>query len=327
MTAYSHSQGKIVLIASSSLDPIWKPVAEDLLGRGYDVIAYEADKVASGEMAFSVQLNQKGLTVNYDGRTIRMDDIAAAWFRRPNMFSGDLPDLALQTSLDRERKGVQSFVWDQIPDKVWINSPRKMRRAESKLRQLTVARRVGFAVPDTVVTNRWQDIVETFPERVIEKPVVSPSLLTTAGRKVVYTEVFENNSTQLSAGANPFPGLWQPLLGKNREWRITVVGKDTFDAVVETTDSAKDDWRRHVQDTEAVKFVKDTFPEDLRGMCLAYLEKEHLQFGAFDFIEDNDGRVIFLECNPNGQYTWLESRLGFPIAKAIADKLSAIAEA
>lgn len=324
MTAYLHGSKKIVLIASSSIDPIWKPVAEDLSGRGYDVIAYEADRVASGETAFSLQLNQDGLTVNYDGRRIRLDDIAAAWSRRPNMFSGDLPDLALQTSLDRERKGVQNFVWDQIPDEVWLNSPRNMRRAEPKLRQLMIARRIGFTVPDTMVTNRWEDIVGGLPEQVIEKPVVSPSLLTAEGRKVVYTEVFENDPAQLPTDANPFPGLWQPLLGKNREWRITVVGRDTFDAVVETTDSAKDDWRRHVY-TDAVTFVKGTFPNDLKEKCFAYLEAEHLQFGAFDFIEDNDG-IKFLECNPSGQYTWLESGLGFPIAKAIADKLSAIAE-
>lgn len=50
-----------------------------------------------------------------------------------------------------------------------------------------------------------------------------------------------------------------------------------------------------------------------------------LKFGAFDFIETAPGEVIFLECNSNGQYGWLEETLGLPISHAIADELIKIA--
>lgn len=43
-------------------------------------------------------------------------------------------------------------------------------------------------------------------------------------------------------------------------------------------------------------------------------------------IEDPDGRIVFLECNPNGQYGWLEEQLGFPISQAIAGELIKIAK-
>ncbi|GAA5764612.1 hypothetical protein [Streptosporangium roseum] len=43
-----------------------------------------------------------------------------------------------------------------------------------------------------------------------------------------------------------------------------------------------------------------------------------LSFGAFDFGLTGDGIPVFLECNPNGQWGWLEDATGLPIAAAIA---------
>ncbi|HKS46022.1 MAG TPA: hypothetical protein VJT49_13100 [Amycolatopsis sp.] len=51
-----------------------------------------------------------------------------------------------------------------------------------------------------------------------------------------------------------------------------------------------------------------------------------LGFGTFDFIEQSDGQIIFLEINPNGQYGWLEEDLGVPISEAIAGELIKIAK-
>ena len=57
-----------------------------------------------------------------------------------------------------------------------------------------------------------------------------------------------------------------------------------------------------------------------------HLGRFGLRFGSFDFIEDHDGKITFLECNANGQYRWLEQGLGFPISNAITDELARIAD-
>lgn len=51
-------------------------------------------------------------------------------------------------------------------------------------------------------------------------------------------------------------------------------------------------------------------------------KKLGLKYSAIDLILDNTGKYIFLECNPNGQWAWLEIRLGFPISKEIVNLLS-----
>ncbi|WP_329150150.1 hypothetical protein OIU91_25245 [Streptomyces sp. NBC_01456] len=46
-----------------------------------------------------------------------------------------------------------------------------------------------------------------------------------------------------------------------------------------------------------------------------------LRYGAFDFALTADGAWWFLECNPNGQWAWLEAAAGLPLTAAIADLL------
>ena len=46
-----------------------------------------------------------------------------------------------------------------------------------------------------------------------------------------------------------------------------------------------------------------------------------LDYGAADLIVTPDGRYVFLEVNPNGQYGWVENMTGMPIGSAIADQL------
>lgn len=72
-------------------------------------------------------------------------------------------------------------------------------------------------------------------------------------------------------------------------------------------------------------FRAESFPDEQKRRCFEYLSKVGLKFGAFDFIEADDGTITFLECNANGQYGWLEYELGFPISQAIADELVTIA--
>lgn len=53
-----------------------------------------------------------------------------------------------------------------------------------------------------------------------------------------------------------------------------------------------------------------------------FFERMHLNFGCFDLIVTPDGEYVFLECNPNGQWLWVELATGLPIAEAIADFLT-----
>lgn len=54
---------------------------------------------------------------------------------------------------------------------------------------------------------------------------------------------------------------------------------------------------------------------------MQFHKKSGLIYAAYDFIVDSSGNEIFLECNPGGQWLWIEHALQQPISKAIATAL------
>jgi len=133
--------------------------------------------------------------------------------------------------------------------------------------------------------------------------------------------VFDKQRTADAAvHTNPFPAIFQEFVEKARDWRLTVVGHTAFEVAISTDEGAKNDWRRH-QLTSDVTICMETPPEGATDRCLSFLSRARLRFGAFDLIEDPDGRMVFLEVNPNGQFLWLENQLGLPISAAIAAEL------
>jgi glutathione synthase/RimK-type ligase-like ATP-grasp enzyme len=187
-----------------------------------------------------------------------------------------------------------------------------------------MAQSVGFKIPKTVVTNDWADVMALPADELTLKSV--GGLFSSKGStSILYSQRLKNDPNCLPLQTSPYPGIWQPHLPKKREWRITFVGDQTFDTAIYMTEEAKNDWRQHQGDQKAVQFKAEPFPAKLKERCREYLRRYKLRFGVLEFIETPEGEIIFLELNTNGQYGWLEDRLGFPISSAIASELAAIA--
>lgn len=315
-----------ILIASCSLDaPTWQPVADAILARGHKVITFEADKVALGTAHFLISIDPtSGFYAQYENMPLDPQHIGAAWFRRTSFVSDSTAEIQTQLDLDAERRLLQSALWDTIADNKWLNAPRLMRHANQKITQLILAKEIGFEIPNTIITNYWPPIHHIPSDDIIYK-ASRPLFYSDNTLNALFTTPFHNTKNDLPADNNPFPGIWQPLLQKEREWRVTVVGNDIFDAAIYTANDAKDDWRLHQHDPEKVTFKHEVFPDEQKEKCLQYLGKLGLCFGAFDFVENSEGTITFLECNPNGQFRWIEDSLGHPISQAIASKLINIA--
>ena len=104
---------------------------------------------------------------------------------------------------------------------------------------------------------------------------------------------------------------------------MTAVGDKTFacriDSQAQQDDTGKIDWRQGYG--HGISWSVFDLPEDIARKCLAYLRRMGLNFGCFDFIVTPSGEYVFLECNPNGQWLWVELETGLPISRAIAEFL------
>ncbi len=318
---------KLILIASCLTDrPTCLPVKKYLEHRGHKTIVFDAEKVAFQRTGFDIFISSDDSHIKYGRHIIRPELISAAWFRRPYAATKPAIDGAVQVSLDSERKLIQSYLWNSIPSNLWLNSPENITLSSSKLTQLRVAQEIGFIIPKTLITNQPTSIHRHLGAKIICK-ACQPILFDGDKFKQVNTTLFDNTTESIPPTINPYPAIWQSAIPKAKEWRITIVGKRSFDVAIYTTKEAKDDWRQHQHDSTKVKFKPEKFPQNTKSLCYKYLRKYNLNFGAFDFIQTPDGQIVFLECNPNGQYMWLEQELGLPISEAIADELIKISGA
>lgn len=113
--------------------------------------------------------------------------------------------------------------------------------------------------------------------------------------------------------------ILQELVPKQHEVRLTVVDGHFFAARIDAaSEAARIDWR---SDYYSISYSAMETPAGIRSPVRALLQSLGLRFGALDLIVDPDGQWWFLECNPNGQWAWIEEETGLPIAAAIADAL------
>ena len=116
------------------------------------------------------------------------------------------------------------------------------------------------------------------------------------------------------------PVIYQRHLEKRWDIRVTIIGDSIYAAAIHSqeADSARVDWRR--ADVELEHKVH-ALPEKIATACQRLMKALNLRFGAVDLVLAPNGQYYFLEINPNGQWLWLEDKLGFPITNRIMEWL------
>lgn len=323
---------KPILLASTSHDALtYEPVQNILESKDYPVVIYRTDRVLSGKDSLLVNLSDDGeLAMQYNETSILPNDLSAAWYRKIAVFSlsGGAEDKAKHLHIHAEIRAHHDTIWSLYPDDKWLNAPDRMRQSDRKLSQLVLAHELGFSIPQTTIASSWNDIDHQLVAK--HSPIVVKMIRGIISEqeslRALFTTVLDKQKYEkLKAVANPFPGMYQNFIDKRREWRVTVVGEDVFPASIYTSEEAKNDWRK-LQATPEVNFRSEELSDGVGDKCINFLGKFGLKYGAFDFVETSNGEMVFLECNPNGQYGWLEAELGLPISSSIAAELIKIAE-
>ncbi len=260
-----------------------------------------------------------------DLNTAALNEISGLWYRRVRS-PEKLADMATgvhEFCVRESRAAVlgtllsRSFRAMSPPPNVWA--------AEHKLFQLAAARSCGFRIPETLVTNDPREIrnaFEQFHGQMIVKPVRSGFVEDPLPRAVYTSQVLEEHLTEIDS-ARWCPAIYQPLVRKHCDVRVTIVGSRIFAAEIDsqTDPAASVDWRKT---TDAkLPHRRVTLPDELSRALTALLSVLGLAFGAIDLIRTPSDEYVFLEINPNGQWLWLEDLLGFRISEAVATWLSA----
>ena len=271
------------------------------------------------------------LTLSSAEGEINLDEVTAVWHRRVNV-AGRLPremDPQLRFASAGESRAAAMGLLASLKA-FRVDEEQRIRRAEHKPLQLRVAQEVGLEVPRTLLTNdpeAVRDFARTCEGGMVTKMMSSFAVYDEQGAEhVVFTNRVGPEDLEELEGLSLCPMTFQESVPKRLELRATVVGARVFTAAIDSGAKARaaDDWRR-----EGAAFVEEwehyRLPPEIESRLLRLADEFGLNYGAADFILTPDGRHVFLEINPAGEFFWLEQRPGLPISSALADVLLGLA--
>jgi glutathione synthase/RimK-type ligase-like ATP-grasp enzyme len=333
MTSDSHPK---ILIVSTKVDIATDYVARELTNIGaaffrLDTEGFPLDVHSSFRIGASLDSIHWDWTSPFE--TSHFDKIRAVWYRRhrlpkmpPNLHEAH-SEYSLRESEWFLRGSVLSI--GKISDIAWMSHPAQVQMAESKLYQLTMAQKIGFTIPETLVSNDPSQ-VRSFFDFVEGELVVKPLRLGYFDygdhQTSVYTNKVQREHLQDDSAIEIAPVVFQRLLPKRFDIRVTIVGEQIFTVAIDSQsiESAKIDWRR--TDTANLPHAVHQLPDSLNQLCREYMSALGLTYGALDFVLTPTGEYVFLEINPNGQWVWLEDKLSLPISNSIASWLQSHVE-
>lgn len=250
--------------------------------------------------------------------------VESVWFRRPVVptapegVSKQLAEWAV-----REAQEALDGVWRTL-DARWVNHPDANWAASCKPEQLARAERIGFEIPPTVVTNDAEQLrafALAHGPAMVCKPLYEGWLPSAAGNRTFWTSRFELAEGDGLDELNGEPYLFQGLIEKSYDVRVTVIGHEAFAVGIgsQSGEASIVDWRRG--DLEKLDHWIEDLPGSVSRRCVETVAGYGLEFGAIDLARTPDGRWVFFELNPNGQWVWLEQRTGLPLRARLADLL------
>lgn len=311
----------MILLVTNKRDLTTDFIVVELKRRGVEFFRFNTEDMPSASVVFK---SAKGeWTLSLGRRVIALRDVQAAYYRRPGTpeISEDVGDQPTKDYLLSEWSSLLRSLWNALEGR-WLNSPFSILRAEDKPRQLAEAVALGFDVPDTLISNDFDEAVAfTSSINAIGKPLRHALIERGETGEVLFTSRVEAILEQDREGVSLAPVIFQREIIKHCDVRVTVVGDSAFAVAIHSQGKAETevDWRRGAH-VDAAHEVID-LPATLVAKCLTLIRQFDLRYGAFDFILDKGGTYWFLEVNPNGQWAWIERRTGLPIAAKIVDVL------
>jgi glutathione synthase/RimK-type ligase-like ATP-grasp enzyme len=320
----------MILIITSKQDGHVGPVARHLDAANISWVRLNTEDFATNvEITAIPALNTGTLSIRDSGKKIDLQSVTAVWYRKPDPvtvthFSADPGALDyIQAELNEILMGLYAL----LSHAYWINNPFTTRMAHRKMLQLHVADKVGLRTPQTLVTNNIGEALAFANDlggTLAVKSLGAISVVEHHGDGALQYGIFTRklsiaDLTRVKDKIRNMPTLFQEFIEKAYELRITTVGRQVFSCRIDHHDNdiTADDYRF---DTKNLTHRAWECPE-IHTALLAYMDAFQLNFGCFDILITKTGAAVFLECNPNGQWLWVENMTGQPIAEAIAHEL------
>lgn len=256
-------------------------------------------------------------TLRYRDKAVDLEAVTLIVYRRPQRAYENDSSAPIWTTwiVDQEWKRVEETLSVMATAAV-VNRVGPSAVARNKLAQLVHAGRVGLDVPRSLVTTEQTEATSFAADygRVVTKGISASYVLDGEIVRTGFTRLVEHADLDMHDPTG-CPILLQEHVPPAAVWRIAAVGEATFGvrytgaALKEVTDARLVHQDLHGEPCD----VPQQVARGLRELCHSL----GILFCSADFVETADGRLVFLDLNPDGQWAWLQLEFDLPIADQI----------
>jgi len=310
-----------VLIVSGLADVHAQAVMATLAQRGASVELLDlADFPGKLTLTLAFEDGKRRFRLSRPGQgQLDLDAVGAVWWRRPSAFG--LPDTLRDPAHRRLAQSEANTAFQGLfaaMDALWVNRPASDAQAGHKPYQLALAQRLGLEIPQTVMTSDPEEARQFW--RACDGDVVYKQFLALPESWSETRRLGEAETKVADAAIRLAPVIFQRRVAAVADLRVTIVGDEIFAAAVDVRDL---DYDIDVRLNLNAKHVAHTLPDNVAEALRALMRRLGLVYGAIDLRLTPDGRYVFLEINPAGQFLYVEQQTGQPIAAALAALLAA----
>lgn len=314
-----------VLVLAQELDRTADGVVEGLIRRGVPVFRLDTSYFPQ-RLTVEAELSGgrwSGRLVT-EHREVDLEAVRAIWVRTPATFI--LPEgmsIAERDYARREGKLGLGGVLLSLPA-LWVNRPDLAATAAYKPLQLTTANRCRLATARTLISNSppaLRRFVHTAGTNgTVIKPLGTTLIYEDNTFKMGWTHRLAPDDLADFAGFDVTCHQVQDWADKAHECRVVVVGDRMFAVAIHAgSPESYVDWRA---DHNSLSYEVIELPSQVQHGIRAFMAELGLIYGAFDFVVGPDGGFTFLECNPGGQFGFLEGISGLPITETLVALLA-----
>ena len=215
---------------------------------------------------------------------------------------------------------INTYYYDRV-----LNNPIS-RAFLLKPYQQMVAAKLGFKTPETLISNRKNDLLNFIDCnnsvimkgisgcRIEKRDEESQAPLNLMTMMVNRADINKASEKELEI----CPSLMQTNIKKKYELRIVVIDREIFAFKIPSQDFeyTSTDWR---YGNHSLPFTLVEIEEELQEKILIFMREMQLFSGSIDLIKDINNQYWFLECNQDGQWGWLDMTVNQKISKAFAN--------
>ncbi len=192
----------------------------------------------------------------------------------------------------------------------WVNPPASLILSSRKLYQLAVAKQLGIAVPETLISNDLVEVDQFFTRHqgAVTKSLANGYSVYGEEQLKLYSRYYPQLPASVAEGLSYSPMVFQRRIEKRRELRVTCVDGECFGLVADTSDLIGEnvDIRRLDYQSEKDRFMGIEVPLPIVDASRKLVDHFNLSYAGLDWIEDVTGAWFFLELNCMGAFKWSE---------------------